>query len=79
MLAGLVPENYTIDTMQLAFPEFLGNISQIISETPKSTIQSFLIWNLLTSYSSYVEASEVEPIKRFNSILSGQVSSYLLQ
>jgi endothelin-converting enzyme len=70
---ALAPTNYTADTMLLPFPEFLGNVSQILSETPKSTIQSFLIWNLIVSYSSYVEAPDVEPISRFNKILSGQV------
>ncbi|KAI0395968.1 peptidase family M13 [Xylariaceae sp. FL0594] len=72
VLAGLVPKNYTLDMMQLAFPEFLGNVSQIVSGTSKSTIQSFFIWNLLVSYSSYVEAAEVEPIRRFKAILAGQ-------
>ena len=62
--------------MLLAFPEFLGNVSQIVSETPKSTIQAYLIWNLVNSYSSYVEAAEVEPITRFNNILSGRVSHH---
>lgn len=60
--------------MLLAFPEFLGNVSQIVSQTPKSTIQAFLIWNLVTTYSSYVEAPEVEPVRRFNNVLAGRVS-----
>ncbi|KAI0401376.1 peptidase family M13 [Xylaria palmicola] len=72
VVRGLAPADYTPDTMLLAFPEFLGNVSQIVSKTPKSTIQAFLIWNLINSYSSYVEAPEVEPISRFNNILSGQ-------
>ncbi|KAI1366072.1 peptidase family M13 [Xylaria arbuscula] len=72
VVAGLAPANYTPETMLLAFPEFLGNVSQIVSETPKSTIQAYLIWNLINSYASYVEAAEVEPITRFNNILSGR-------
>ncbi|KAJ2990571.1 hypothetical protein NUW58_g2883 [Xylaria curta] len=72
VVRGLSPAGYTPDTMLLAFPEFLGNVSQVVSETPKSTIQTFLIWNLISSYSSYVEAPEVQPIKRFNNILSGR-------
>ncbi|KAI0878787.1 peptidase family M13 [Hypoxylon argillaceum] len=72
VVRGLAPASYVPETMLLAFPEFLGNVSQIISKTPKSTIQTFLIWNLINSYSSYVEAPEVEPISRFNNILSGR-------
>jgi endothelin-converting enzyme len=74
VVKALAPANYTTDTMLLAFPEFLGNVSQIVSETPKSTVQSYLIWNLIVTYSSYVEAPEVEPLNRFNNILSGRVS-----
>ncbi|KAJ8132689.1 hypothetical protein O1611_g937 [Lasiodiplodia mahajangana] len=72
VVKGLSPADYAPDTMLLAFPEFLGNVSQIVSKTPKSTIQTFLIWNLISSYSSYVEAPEVEPLNRFNNILAGR-------
>ncbi|KAI0441282.1 peptidase family M13 [Xylaria telfairii] len=72
VVRGLAPADYTPDTMLLAFPEFLGNVSQIVSQTPKSTIQAFLIWNLVASYSSYVEAPEVEPVSRFNNVLAGR-------
>ncbi|KAI3341518.1 peptidase family M13 [Ustulina deusta] len=72
VVRGLAGAGYTPDTMLLAFPDFLGNVSQIVTKTPKSTIQTFLIWNLIVSYSSYVEAAEVEPITRFSNILSGR-------
>ncbi|KAI0974825.1 peptidase family M13 [Xylaria arbuscula] len=72
VVKGLAPADYTPNTMLLAFPEFLGNVSQIVSKTPKSTIQTYLIWNLIRTYSSYVEATEVEPITRFDNILSGR-------
>ncbi|KAI1822367.1 peptidase family M13 [Xylaria intraflava] len=68
----LAPPDYTPDTMLLGFPEFLGNVSQIVSQTSSSTIQSFLIWNLIKTYSTYVEAPELGPIGRFNNILSGR-------
>ncbi|KAI0200603.1 peptidase family M13 [Astrocystis sublimbata] len=72
VVRGLSPANYTTDTMMLAFPEFLGNVSQILAQTPKSTIQSFLIWQMISYFSSYVEAPEVEPIHRFNNVLGGR-------
>ncbi|KAI1438679.1 peptidase family M13 [Xylaria sp. CBS 124048] len=72
VIKALAPPDYKLDKMMLAFPEFLGNVSQIVSQTPKSTIQSFLIWNLINTYASYVEAPEVEPVNRFNNILSGR-------
>lgn len=59
--------------MLLAFPEFLGNVSEIISKTPKSTVQSYLVWQVINTYSSYVEGPEIEPIARFSNVLSGKV------
>ncbi|KAI1460816.1 endothelin-converting enzyme 1 [Annulohypoxylon moriforme] len=72
IVKALVPENYTADSLLLAFPEFLSNVSQIISNTSKSTVQSYLVWKLVDIYSSYVEGSEVQPIVQFGNVLSGK-------
>ncbi|XXG97102.1 hypothetical protein Hte_003397 [Hypoxylon texense] len=72
VVKAVVPENYTAESMLLAFPEFLGNVSEIVSQTSKSTVQSYLIWHLIDMYSSYVEGPEVQPINRFSNTLSGK-------
>ncbi|OTB16113.1 hypothetical protein K445DRAFT_317105 [Daldinia sp. EC12] len=72
IVKALAPENYTADSMLLAFPEFLGNVSEILSKTSKSTVQSYLVWQLVDQYSSYVEGPEVQPIVRFSNTLSGR-------
>ncbi|KAI8964961.1 endothelin-converting enzyme 1 [Daldinia sp. FL1419] len=72
VVKGLAPEDYTEETMLLAFPEYLGNVSEILTKTPKATIQSFLVWKLVDQYSSYVEGPEVQPITRFSNILAGR-------
>ncbi|KAI1388799.1 endothelin-converting enzyme 1 [Hypoxylon trugodes] len=72
VLKGLVPEDYTGDSLLLAFPEFLGNVSEIISNTSKSTVQSYLVWHLISAYADFVEGPEVEPLIRFTNVLSGK-------
>ncbi|KAF3070925.1 Endothelin-converting enzyme 1 [Daldinia childiae] len=72
IVKALAPQDYTADTMLLAFPEFLGNVSDILSKTSKSTVQSYLVWQLVNQYSSYVEGPEVQPIVRFSNTLSGR-------
>ncbi|KAI1846488.1 hypothetical protein JX266_007385 [Neoarthrinium moseri] len=72
VLKSLVPSSYTTDTMLLAFPEFLANVSQILTETSKSTIQAYLIWNVITAHHNHVESSEVEPVSRFFNVLAGK-------
>jgi endothelin-converting enzyme len=72
VIKGLVPSDYPVETMLLAFPDFLANISQTVAQTSKATVQSYLIWNTITTYQSYVEGPEVEPITRFRNVLAGQ-------
>ncbi|KAI0596064.1 peptidase family M13 [Biscogniauxia sp. FL1348] len=68
---GLFPEGYNNDTLQLTFPEFIGNVSEILTNTPKSAIQSYLIAKVIFQYASYVEGPEVESVNSFGKILSG--------
>ncbi|KAI1471624.1 endothelin-converting enzyme 1 [Daldinia caldariorum] len=72
IVKSLAPHNYTTNSMLLAFPEFLGKVSDILSKTSKSTVQSYLIWQLINQYSSYVEGPEVQPILRFSNTLFGR-------
>jgi endothelin-converting enzyme len=58
--------------MLLAFPEFLSNVSQILTENTKETIQAYFIWRVIASHYSHVQASEVEPIRRFFNVLGGR-------
>lgn len=67
-----VPSNYTVDSLLVAFPEFLANVSQILSETSKATVQSYLIWNVISAHYGRVEGPEVQPISRFFNVLAGK-------
>ncbi|KAI4592639.1 hypothetical protein KJ359_010541 [Pestalotiopsis sp. 9143b] len=68
----LVPSNYTVNSLLVAFPEFLANVSQILSETSKATVQSYLIWNVISAHYGHVEGPEVQPISRFFNVLAGK-------
>lgn len=73
VIKALVPADYTVDTMLLTFPDFLADLSKVLSKTSKSTIQSYLIWSVITAFASSVEAPEVEPITRLSNVLAGRV------
>ena len=64
--------------MLVAFPEFLTKISDLVAETPKSVLQSYLIWKVIHDYAGAIDAPEVKPISRFNNVLSGRVSRVFL-
>ncbi|KAI0137377.1 hypothetical protein BJ170DRAFT_605598 [Xylariales sp. AK1849] len=72
VIKSLVPSDYTTTTMLLAFPGFLANVSQILSESKKSTVQSYFIWKTINIYSGFVEGPEIEPLTRFSNVLAGR-------
>lgn len=67
-----MPSNFTADSMLLAFPEFLASVSKIVTESSKSTIQAYLVWNVIAGYYNYVDGPEVQPITRFFNVLAGK-------
>ncbi|ORY64027.1 peptidase family M13 [Pseudomassariella vexata] len=71
VIEGLVPSDYNVDSMLLAFPEFLANVSQILTETDKATVQSYLIWKTIDTYADAVQGPEVAPISRFYNVMNG--------
>jgi endothelin-converting enzyme len=72
VIKKLVPQDYSVDTLLLAFPEFTANVSRLVAQTPKSTVQSYLIWNTVNTYASYVKGPEVEPVSQFSNTLAGR-------
>jgi len=72
VIRALAPKDYKDSTMLVAFPEFLTKISDLVVETPKRVLQSYLIWKVIHDYAGAIDAPEVKPISRFNNVLSGR-------
>lgn len=73
VLPALSPSNYTLDTLIASFPAFFGNLSDILTATPKDTIQAFFSWKVIQATYTYVKAPEVKPYTRFLNQLGGKV------
>jgi endothelin-converting enzyme len=58
--------------MLLAFPDFLGNVSQIVAAESRPTIQSYLVWKTISAFASYVEGPGVQPLIEFRNVLAGR-------
>lgn len=72
VLKALVPSNYTIDRMLTAYPEFLSNVSQILTDAKSDTIKGFIQWKIIQSLASSVDAPELKPWTQFNNKLGGR-------
>jgi endothelin-converting enzyme len=78
VIKSMVPSNYSIDdhNMITSFPTYFTNLSSLLDKTPKETVQSFLIWKLITSRAALFEGAgtAVDPYLRFRKTLNGVVS-----
>ncbi|KAL1883086.1 hypothetical protein VTK73DRAFT_10012 [Phialemonium thermophilum] len=72
VLKSLAPSDYTMDKLISSFPEFLGNLSDILAVTSNDTIQAFLSWKVIQAASDSVVAPEVKPYIQFMNRLSGK-------
>lgn len=72
LLKGLAPKDAKIDRVIVMTPKYLKELSLILAATDKEVLQSYFIWKIVQSYSSYVDADAVKPYKRFRNVLAGK-------
>lgn len=80
-LAGIIstfaPRGVNVDRLIVSTPKYMTALADILSETPKSTLQGYFIWKVVQSFAPYVEADAVKPCRRFSNQLLGIVGSNL--
>ena len=72
VLKGLVPSDYTVESLITQFPDFWMNVSSIIEKTPKDTLQGFFYWKLISASAPYLSAPELTPWTQFQNKLRGK-------
>ena len=78
LVQSFAPEGETVETVIVAFPEYLSNLSSILKETDKEVLKTEFLWKIVQSFYSAVEADAVTPLKQFNNELQGKVLFFLL-
>ncbi|KAI0187503.1 hypothetical protein F4808DRAFT_77578 [Astrocystis sublimbata] len=56
------PEGYKLDRMQLQAPDIWANVSKLVTQTPRATLQTALIFSAYGNYAPYV-AGSIDPTK----------------
>lgn len=77
MIDSLAPSDVKTKRLIIFSPSFMQNLSTILDHTSRETIQTYLIWKVIQTYASAVEAEETKPYMRFRNELQGKVSSFL--
>lgn len=74
LLHVLAPKSVKIDRIIVMAPEYQSKLSSILKETDSEVVMNYFVWKAVQSLSSYVDAEEVKPYKRFVNELAGKVS-----
>ncbi|KAF7542383.1 hypothetical protein G7Z17_g11618 [Cylindrodendrum hubeiense] len=65
VVGQLANEGYVAKKVTFAGSSYYKSLSQIISKTPSEVIQTFFIWQAITSLSPYIESEEMEAYTNF--------------
>lgn len=72
ILKSLSPKGASNKRIIVGSPSYMTNLTVILAETPKSTIQIYLGWKVTQAYYSKVDAEELKPYSRFVNELQGK-------
>ena len=75
IINALAPYDYKTDRLIIAAPNYMKNMTDIISSTSNEVLQSFFMWKVVQAYASAIEADEIKPYSRFVNEIQGRVSS----
>lgn len=72
IISNLAPEGFKTDRLIVGSPSYMKDLSVILREASRTTIQSFLKWKVIQNLSPIVEDSKLEPLREFNNRLQGK-------
>ncbi|KAJ9360622.1 endothelin-converting enzyme [Paecilomyces variotii] len=72
IISSLAPEGFQTDRLIVGSPSYMKDLSAILQETPRATIQSFLKWKVIQAFSTDVEDPILQPLREFNNRLQGK-------
>jgi endothelin-converting enzyme len=73
LLHELAPKDVGIDRVIVMAPEYQSKLSSILKDTDSEVVMNYFLWKAVQSFSSYIEAEEIKPYKRFLNELAGKV------
>jgi len=78
IINSLAPSDVKTKRLIVMSPSYMKNLTDILSNTPKDVLQTFLLWKTIQKYASVIEAGELKPYSRFLNQLQGKVEFSLL-
>ena len=73
IIKELEPSDVKTDRIIVASPDYMRNLTKILSGTSKEVLQTFFSWKIIQAFASVTEADALVPYTRFISELQGKV------
>ncbi|TVY59100.1 Endothelin-converting enzyme, partial [Lachnellula suecica] len=72
IVKSITPGDVKTKRIIVMSPNYMTNLTTILSYTPNDVLQTYLLWKLVQAYSSVIEADELKPYKKFLNTLQGK-------
>jgi endothelin-converting enzyme len=74
IISNLAPADIKTNRLIVASPDYMRNLTTILTNTPREILQTYFIWKAIQSTASVIEADEIKPYTRFINELQGKVN-----
>ena len=71
LISKLAPAGYAPENVIVASPLALSEVSRLLLNTPRETLQAFLVWTTILHYASRIEDPTLKPLTQFKNKLRG--------
>ncbi|RJE21177.1 endothelin-converting enzyme [Aspergillus sclerotialis] len=72
IISNFAPSGYKGNRLIVISPSYMKSLSEILSQTPRETVQLFLKWKIIQSWVNVIEDPKVEALRRFNNKVAGK-------
>ncbi len=69
----LAPADYHTERLIVASPDYMKNMTDILSSASNEVLQTFFMWKVIQTFASVIEADEIKPYSRFVNEIQGRV------
>jgi len=73
IINSLSPSDVKTNRLIVASPSYMKNLTELLSTTPRGTLQTYFVWKAVQAFASEIEADELKPYSRFVNELQGKV------
>jgi endothelin-converting enzyme len=68
IINNLAPADVKTSRVIVKSPQYLRDLSKILSNTSRDILQTYFIWKVIQNYASVVEAEEIKPYSRVSKL-----------